>query len=493
MTLFEHILIEGRVQDFRNLLGKKFRNDDIQKLIDRDTSKNHKNLMWIGKILNAEPSTDQDELFKNLDLFNKVGTSTDLYSFDDYPEFLEFLKKRSKEVQSGKMAQIKRDSHTISDDKRWQVVVPQTHDASRYFGGGTNWCISTSNKEHWDNYYHKNTIVMIKDRKRKPDDDLFKVALVGNAYDQLSYRYDRKDKMDQLRDFVGHIQIFNLRDRELSHEQRLNYLGDLPDDLFDDIISYFDTDDVYERQNERNYRIAMERFDDDGRDILLDQLFDATVKYLDMDNSDTDVSDFDLTMKVQFKNQIEDGDWEEFLRQLWSACISSEGVDDDDFYPSIHARDLKNLISDTDYSYDTYFDLAREVLKDSDISNMDHIIKDSLIRLGGGEGDRLNPYDVIKRHADSLKDTNYNNILLTSLNMYNEKYNPSFFTGQQTLNLGDKFRGIINKFTPKNIDDVVKVLSINPRAKDMIDMIQKYRRDLYEAKRKLKYKNFFII
>jgi hypothetical protein len=39
---------------------------------------------------------------------------------------------------------------------------------------------------------------------------------------------------------------------------------------------------------------------------------------------------------------------------------------------------------------------------------------------------------------------------------------------------------------------VVKVLSINPRAKDMVDMIQKYRRDLYESKKiSIKYRDFY--
>ena len=72
MTLFEHILVEGRVEDFKKLLGKTFNSEFVQNLINRDTSKNHKNLMWIGKILKNEPDLNIDELYKNLELFNKV-------------------------------------------------------------------------------------------------------------------------------------------------------------------------------------------------------------------------------------------------------------------------------------------------------------------------------------------------------------------------------------------------------------------------------------
>ena len=166
MTLFEHILIESRVDDFKNLLRKRFSIDYILKIVDRDTSKNHKNLMWIGKILMTEPDINDVDLFKNLEIYNKVGSSTDLYSFKDYGTFLDFLQKRSKEVQMGKMAQIKANTKTIEDNKRWLVVAPQTHDASKYFGGGTSWCISTSNEKYWKEYYHANTIVMIKDRTK---------------------------------------------------------------------------------------------------------------------------------------------------------------------------------------------------------------------------------------------------------------------------------------------------------------------------------------
>lgn len=181
MTLFEHILVESRVDDFKKMLNRRFSIDYVQKIINRDTSKNHKNLLWIGKILMTEPDINDEDLFKNLEIFNKVGSSTDLYSFKDYMTFLKFLEKKSKEVQMGKMAQIKAGTKTLKDDKRWQMVAPQTHDASKYFGGGTSWCISTSNDRYWKEYYYANTVVMIKDRNKKPNDLLFKVAIVGNA------------------------------------------------------------------------------------------------------------------------------------------------------------------------------------------------------------------------------------------------------------------------------------------------------------------------
>lgn len=487
MTLFEHILIEGRVDDFNKLLARKFNSDYRQKIINRDTSKNHKNLLWIGKMLMTEPDLNDEDLFKNLEIFNKVGRTTDLYSFRDYSSFLKFLQQRSKEVQMGKMALIKAGSHTLKDDKRWLVVVPMTHDASKYFGGGTSWCISTSNDTYWNDYYHENTIIMIKDRTKKPDDPLFKVAIVGNAHDEL-WSVQNDDKESKIRELARHTRLWDTNDRQLSQSTEDNYLANLPEDLIDDIINYMNDDDIYERQHERYYNLAYERFQDDGRDLLLKELFDATVDYL---NVDTDIygDEFDEMMTKQFADEVQDGDWNQFLSQLWSACISHQGVDDDSFYPSISKRDIKNLISDTEYSYETYFDLAKEVLKNDDISNMDDIIKASLKR---SEDERYDPYLVLKRQSNQLEGTNYTDILYNSVKIYNARNNPGVFQGQQALKLGNEFGGIVNKFVPRNIDDVIKVLSVNPRAIDMVNWIQKYRKDLREAKKfKLKYKSFF--
>jgi hypothetical protein len=484
MTLFEHILIEGRVQDFKRMLSQKFSIDYILKIIKRDTSKNHKNLLWIGKILKTEPDINEEDLFKNLEIFNKVASSTDLYSFKDYGTFLNFLQKKSKEVQMGKMALIKAGSHTIKDDKRWLVVAPETHDASKYFGGGTSWCISTSNDRYWKEYYYAQTIVMIKDRTKKPDDELFKVAMVGNAYEQL-WDTSFSDKIDKIRELSKHVDLYNTNDNKLSGDQKINYLGNLPEDLIEDLMNYFNDDDVYERQNNHYYELANERFDDGGKEELLKSLFNVTVGYFDAD-VDFHPEDFSDLMTRQFADEFQDGNWDEFLRQLWNACINYQGVDDDHFYAEVNPRNFKNLISDTEYDLQTYLDLAKDVLKNEDVTNMDNIIKDALIKTT----DNGDPYTVIKRQANQLEGTNYNDILLSSLNAYNAKYNPTFLQGQGSL--GPDFIGVVNKFKPKNIEDVVKVLSMNPRAKDMIDLIQRYRRDLYESKKKMmKYRDFY--
>lgn len=490
MTLFEHILIEGRVQDFQKLLSSKFNSEYLQRIINRDTSKNHKNLMWIGKILNSDSTIDIEELMDNLDIFNKIAKTTDLYQFNEYGKFLDFLRKKSTEVKMGKLQQIKANSRTIADTKRYQVVAPTSHDASKYFGGGTNWCISTSNDHYWTDHYHSNTIIMIKDRYKKPDDPLFKIALVGDASGQFySSRYD--ERIEKIKELANMVDFWNAKDQRLSKYDAKDYLSNLPEDLVDDILDYFEGDDIAERKYGYFHDLAVKKFDADGEQLLLEKLYrlckDLSKGKVIIDD-DVGEEEFNTAMTSLFSQEIENGNWHEFLRELWMECILEQSIDDDDFYPDVNSYNIKRLVDRTNYNYDDFIDLAQKSFGLSeDFIKMDDIIKSSLKR----SNERIDPYETLIRHTEQMFPTEkYNGILLQSLQMYNKKYNPGFFQGQQSLRLGNAFAGIVNKFVPRNIDELIKVLSINPKATDMVNWIQRYRKDLYESN-VIRYKDFF--
>lgn len=492
MTHFSRFLIEGRVDDFKKLLKGVYNDEYLQQLVDKDTSKNHKNLLWIGKILKSERDViDSDELFKNLELFNKIGTATDLYKFKDYMEFITFLSGKNKEVAGSRMNLIKKDSKTIANTKRWLVVVPRSHGASRYFGGGTKWCISTSNEHHWTDYYHGNTIIMIKDRQKSPDDVLFKVALVGRSEGSFdSSKWSPVE--DKIRDLVTYIDFWKADDHRMTKPEARDYVSHLPEDLVDNILDYIEDDDVTERQYELWTKNAEEKFNTgNGLRELLQELFDATERTVEIESKNLDYDEFYQKMHVKFEE--EGSNFDEFLRELWSACMYEQGVESDEFTPSISSTNLSRLITHTSTKYDDYVDMATEVfLEDEDAMSMDEIIQQSLIQYST-PGDRNNPYNVIVRMYDNgtIPNTSYLKTLKQSLDMYNAKYNPNWFQGQQSLRLGNQFAGMMNKFVPRNIEDIVKVLSINPQAKEMVDIIQKFRKDLYEIKKSFRYRDFF--
>lgn len=491
MPLFAQLLIESRVDDFKKLLKGIYNDEFIQDLVNKDTSKNHKNLLWIGKILKNDKDLDIDDLYKNLELFNKVGTETDLYKFRDYMQFLDFLSKKSKEVSMGKMQQIKQSSTVIGNTKRWLVVVPESHEASKYFGGGTKWCISTSNQHHWQEYYHKNTIVMIKDRTKNPTDPFFKVAIVGNMENSVGYgRYD--DKLDKIKELDRLATFYNTQDHTLSSSEVIDYLSELPDDLIEDILYTVDSDNVSEREYEKHIKDAEERFDDGGKEELVSDLFKGSIDFLNVEGRDIDEDYFYSEMQRKFKEEIDDGNFDEFLREIWHELLSHYGIDSDGgFNTYLDKRNLERIVNGTSYSFDTYKDLAKEVLTaSSKLKEMDQIIKDSLKKYPGV----LDPYNTLVRTYDSvIPDTNYYDTLDKSLRIYNAKYYPGPLQGQPSFPQHSDFFTVGNEFMPKTIDDVIKVLNINPKANEMIDWIQKYRKDLRESKKKTsKYRKFFV-
>ena len=258
-------------------------------------------------------------------------------------------------------------------------------------------------------------------------------------------------------------------------------------------MDYFEDDDVSERRFQRLYDLAHERFQDDGKDILVEELFDVMQKMIKDTNFDYDVEaeDYGEIMAILFDE--EDWDWNEFLSELWSACISEQGVDDENWRPSLYTNNIKRLIEHTSYTYEDVLELSKKALKSSEAYTVvDGIIRDAIRRnITSDAGQRIDPYYSLVRHSNQMFPAiGYNGIITQSLQMYNSKVNPSFFQGQMSFKLGNEFAAIMNTYVPKTIDDVIKVLSINPIAADMVKWIQKYRKDLKESK-KLRYRDFY--
>ena len=167
--------------------------------------------------------------------------------------------------------------------------------------------------------------------------------------------------------------LYNTEDRTLNTSQAIQYLKQLPDDLLDDVINYFDGDDINERRMNWYYELAQQRYEEGGKEELIKELLYKTENILDND-ADLDSDDFYHRMSIEFKEQLQDGDFDEFLQQLWNSCIDYQGVEDDSFSPSLYR--LADRINDTsDYSYDDYIDIAKDVLQGSaDSKSMDNII-----------------------------------------------------------------------------------------------------------------------
>jgi len=217
MSGLRNILIEGRIEDAKNLIRKHYLVDEegsdymylVDYLVDKDPSGNNKYLMWMVKRMlddnedtrdNTEGAlielvTDFHELLPKISnaLAVKVfGTDSDISispkNIDSYPttHFLQKIVDAAREHESRKQVEVqaKSGADKVYEDKRWVVVRPDTKEASCYYGAGTKWCTAMkTDNQHFDNYTRDGRLYYIIDKSR----DLgryYKVALYRKFGDQ---------------------------------------------------------------------------------------------------------------------------------------------------------------------------------------------------------------------------------------------------------------------------------------------------------------------
>ena len=235
MAGLRNMLIEGRVEDAKNLLNKTYDDMDyvediVSDFVDGDPSGNNKYLMWMAKAVQEEYMnitdiielvTDYHKLLPKITnalaikVFGAEADSNAIVSpksIDSYPTLDDLYKivDAAQQLESRKEVetQTKSGANKIYEDERWLVVRPDTRDASCYYGSGTKWCTAMKNAEHFDNYNKKGRLYYLIDKSR----DLgryYKVALykefgaggrdeywnVGEWYDDcLLYTSDAADE-----------------------------------------------------------------------------------------------------------------------------------------------------------------------------------------------------------------------------------------------------------------------------------------------------------
>ena len=226
MSGLRNILIEGRIEDAKNLIRKHYLVDEessdymylVDYLVDKDPSGNNKYLMWMVKRMvddneethhNTEGAlielvTDFHELLPKISnaLAVKVfGADSDISispkSIDSYDNTQTLYKivDAAREHESRKQVEVqaKSGADKIYDDERWMVIRPATKEASCYYGAGTKWCTAMKNENHFDKYTSTGRLYYLIDKSRKLG-KYYKIALykpfVGDVGDEW---YDEKD------------------------------------------------------------------------------------------------------------------------------------------------------------------------------------------------------------------------------------------------------------------------------------------------------------
>ena len=163
-----NLLTEDRIKDaFDKYKDNPVFSKDIFDVIVQGSSNiagNHKYLDWIinkwikSREENPEMVTSSkesaEEVIDAVDTFNRVRNTLDIKNLYDYRSIDQLFqvlsaaqKKSRREVSS------REDATKVFENDQFTIMVPESKEASCYYGAGTKWCVaSTDTDSHYNNY-----------------------------------------------------------------------------------------------------------------------------------------------------------------------------------------------------------------------------------------------------------------------------------------------------------------------------------------------------
>ena len=212
-----HLIVEGRVEDVFNkhLKDNKYRFKTPESINDmyRDDivpgsaniNPNHKYLDWIvdrwlkTMLDNPEvPVSNKEtveEIIQAVTDFDRVQNrleQKDLYQYESLEELFNALNtadsKPRREVSD------REDAEKVYESDRYVVMVPDTKEASCYYGAGTKWCTAQTDRDYFSNYKKSGELYYIIDKTKPTSDPFYKVALNKKLTGEEDF-WDATDKM----------------------------------------------------------------------------------------------------------------------------------------------------------------------------------------------------------------------------------------------------------------------------------------------------------
>jgi hypothetical protein len=189
---FSEIILENRIDDFRNAYLRKYTPEQLKKIIDLIPQKF---LMWVGKNFDSVNFNENFPPLQNaLNTFVKIGSNlpqTDLNEYKNVGQLIEAIKdyegkvrRDVKKVEGG---------NVVYEDPRFFVVNPLTHQSSCYYGKGTKWCTAADTDYQFNQYNQDGKLFYILDKTKQTNDPYYKIAIL-QKFNGDSTVYDAKDE-----------------------------------------------------------------------------------------------------------------------------------------------------------------------------------------------------------------------------------------------------------------------------------------------------------
>ena len=195
-------LVEGLRSDFKDIPQEVF-NALVKADPTTQPNKPGSYSRWILKLYNKRPPAaqkaviDQEGVLEHLttaltaalSIYHKAKTlnTADKRNIDDFKTFTELQeyidsKKLTKDTLVSKRERKKdnyfdkaeiesHDGRLVYQNKDWAVIVPETHEASVYYGLGTPWCVSVkSSAAHYNAYTCRGPMYFLLSKKERDPD-----------------------------------------------------------------------------------------------------------------------------------------------------------------------------------------------------------------------------------------------------------------------------------------------------------------------------------
>ena len=413
LEMFEHVLLEGRVQDFEN------KYTDIpqwaqKKLIDGDFTANKKYLDWLGKTLSRSGKIENEnfinDLLRRLKVYHNKLQNKDIYTFKTFDDFKNATDKA--ETKLTRREALAKDTTVLYEDDRFLVIIPDSFEASQDFSSGqTNWC-TTANEGHYDNYRRQGTLIYIRDYEaEKPYN---RVAILAHALRPASSRnWDFFDSTD------------HNPNRDWYHET-------LPEEAREAIEDYVENadDEVQERMYEYEIEKVAEYAIQDWPDVIFDVCRRA-LEYYKLSND----------YKDDIYNYLEEELGEDTLKEIGKSIIewtvNYHGIDDIGYIPEYDKFSKRWEAYPEEYKTDL-LDAINEFVRS--LSHSD-TIKEILLNALGQHN-----YEILYKSHEVDK------AIASAISKYENYMN----SPQQKQMFGDI--STTEKFVPKNVSNIVRVL-----------------------------------
>jgi len=204
---FSEIILESRVEDFKNKFGKKYSSEQMDRIID---SIPQKFLSWVGKNFDSINFNENFPSLKStLDRFEKISSNLPKTDLNDYvslgelaesiKDYDERIRRNFRKVEGG---------NVVYEDDRFFIVNPLTHESSCYYGKGTKWCTAADSDYQFKQYNQDGKLFYILDKTLPTDDPLYKVALLKKFDGGMTF-YDAVDETLKGSRWINGTELFD--------------------------------------------------------------------------------------------------------------------------------------------------------------------------------------------------------------------------------------------------------------------------------------------